>query len=248
MDAQFTLFFSERWNKYFPGVELPICFYYTDEVSEADVRESENVDRCLIGNLTRVREGLPYVYNAKTPGCLGGKRFTGFSPTLRPKFEYFLSCGIPGEMEGERYKKTPELAAAQLQKWPALQAPAKWLVFKRWDRLAADEQPLAVIFFATADVLAGLFTLANFDATDEQGVIVPMGSGCSSIIYQPYREGQSATPRAVVGMFDISARPAVPPDRLTFTVSLPRFEQMVRNMDESFLITKSWDLVRKRLP
>lgn len=26
-----------------------------------------------------------------------------------PNFEYFLSCGIPGKLEGERYKKTPEL-------------------------------------------------------------------------------------------------------------------------------------------
>lgn len=28
---------------------------------------------------------------------------------MRPKFEYFLSCGIPGEMEGERYIRTPEM-------------------------------------------------------------------------------------------------------------------------------------------
>jgi len=26
-----------------------------------------------------------------------------------PHFEYFLSCGIPGKLEGERYKKSPEL-------------------------------------------------------------------------------------------------------------------------------------------
>ena len=33
----------------------------------------------------------------------------GFTQELRPNFEFFLSCGIPGEMEGERYKKSQEL-------------------------------------------------------------------------------------------------------------------------------------------
>jgi hypothetical protein len=248
MDKQFAAFFEERWHKYLPGVELPICYFYTDQVREADERESEVVDRCLIGNLGRVRAGQTFVYAASTPGCAGGKRFTGYARTLRPNFEYFLSCGIPGEMEGERYKKSPEMAAAWIQKYPAIQAPGKYLVFKRWDKLAPEEQPVAVIFTAAADVLSALFTLANYDATDDQGVIAPMGSGCSSIIYYPYREAQAAGPRAVLGMFDVSARPCVPPDKLTFTVPLKRFAQMVGNMDESFLITHSWDLVRDRLP
>jgi hypothetical protein len=50
-----------------------------------------------------------------------------------------------------------------------------------------------------------------------------------------------------LGMFDVSARPGVPDDRLTFAVPMKRFEQMVRNMDESFLITNSWKTVRDRL-
>ena len=248
MDMQFAAYFQERWAKYLPGAELPICYYYTDRVAEADQRDSENVERCLIGNLGRVRAGHAFVYAANTPGCAGGKRFTGYVQTLRPNFDYFLSCGIPGKMEGERYKKTPELAAATLQKFPAFEAPAKYLVFKRWDKLTAEEQPLAVIFTAAGDVLSALFTLANYDVADEHGVIAPMGSGCASIISYPYREAQAAAPRPVLGMFDVSARPCMPPDMLTFTVPLKRFEAMAHNMDESFFITHSWQLVRDRLP
>ena len=48
-------------------------------------------------------------------------------------------------------------------------------------------------------------------------------------------------------MFDISARPHVTGNTLTFAVPLRRFEQMVLNMDESFLITESWQAVRNRL-
>ena len=247
MDTQFAELFVSRWKRYFAGSELPICFYYTDQVRQEDVQETRNDHRCLIGNLNRVREGFPFVYDATTPGCSGGKRYTGFTQKLRPQFEYFLSCGIPGELEGERYKQSPELVKQYLASHPPFEAPAQYLMFKRWDKLAPDEQPLAVVFFATADVLSGLYTLANYDVGDPHGVIAPMGSGCASIINYPYEEAQSEHPRCVLGMFDVSARPSVPNDRLTFAVPMKRFEQMVRNMDESFLITNSWKAVRDRL-
>jgi hypothetical protein len=231
---------------YFTGAELPICAYYADRVREEDRRGTTNEHRCLIGNLNRVRDGFPYVYGAETPGCAGGKRYSGFSQTLRPTFEYFLSCGIPGEVEGERYKKTPELVKAYLESHPPFQAPARHLIFKRWDQVSTDEQPLVVIFFATPDVLAGLYTLANYDWTDPHAVVAPMGSGCASIVQYPLVEASSAHPRCVLGMFDVSARPNVPENMLTFAVPMRRFEQMVLNMDESFLITASWKALRSR--
>jgi Uncharacterised ArCR, COG2043 len=247
MDAEFSDLFITRWRRYFADAELPICYYYADEVRKEDLREPSNEQRCLIGNLNRVRDGFPFVYDARTPGCAGGKRYSGFTQTLRSNFEYFLSCGIPGEMEGERYKKTPELVKVYLDSHPPFRAPGKHLVFKRWDRFAADEQPLAVVFFATADVLAGLFTLANYDWADPYGVIAPMGSGCASILQYPIVEAAMAQPRCILGMFDVSARPHVSGDTLTFAVPMRRFEQMVRNIDESFLLAGSWRAIRSRL-
>jgi hypothetical protein len=247
MDAESIGFFISRWRKYFASAELPICAFYADQVREEDLRESVNEQRCLIGNLNRVRAGFPFVYDAKTPGCPGGKRYSGFSRTLRPNFEYFLSCGIPGELEGERYKKTPELVRAYLESHPPFRAPGKYLVFKRWDTIAPEEQPLVAVFFAAPDVLAGLFTLANYDWADPHGVIAPMGSGCASILQYPFAEASSAHPRCVLGMFDVSARPYVLGDRLTFAVPMSRLDQMVHNMDESFLVTASWQAVRSRL-
>jgi hypothetical protein len=69
---------------------------------------------------------------------------------------------------------------------------------------------------------------------------------CASIVYHPYHEIASDRPRAVLGMFDVSARPCVEPDVLTFAVPRPKFTRMVAQMDESFLITKSWSKVRRR--
>lgn len=117
-------------------------------------------------------------------------------------------------------------------------------MFKRWNKLEERDNPAAVIFFATADVLSGLFTLANFDRADSYGVISPMGSGCSSIIAHPLTESKSDHPRCVLGMFDVSARPCVPADTLSFTIPMGRFVQMVQNMEESFLLTRTWDTVK----
>jgi hypothetical protein len=247
MDAQFSAYFVSRWNTYFPKVDLPIAYFYTDNPRADDLEQTVHAERCLIGNLARVREGFPFVIDASAPGCAGGKRYAGFSQKLSSKFDYFLSCGIPGELEGERYKKSPELVREWLRGQPAFVAPAKHLVFKRWDRLAVGEEPAAVIFSARPNALAGLFTLANFDWADPFGVIAPMGSGCASILSFPLAEADSEHARCVLGMFDVSARPEAPADSLTFTAPMRRFEQMVLNMDESFLITESWNEVKQRL-
>ena len=78
-------------------------------------------------------------------------------------------------------------------------------------------------------------------------MISPMGSGCSTIVNYSYWESQSDRPRCILGMFDVSARPQVPANILTFTIPIMRFEQMVANMDESYLITPAWDQVRTRI-
>src|SRR5512136_3063631 len=133
MDAAFSERFILLWEKYFPGAGLPVAFFYTDQVREIDLKETTNLDRCLIGNMKRVQDGYPFVYDAHSPGCSGGKRYSGFSKSLRPKFEYFLSCGIPGELEGERYKKSPELVKELMKNVPVFKAPSQFIVFKRWD-------------------------------------------------------------------------------------------------------------------
>jgi len=247
MDKQLHESFLSKWEKYFAGAEPPIAYYYTDEVPGEELQDSKNVHRCLICNLNRVRKGHAFVLSSESPGCMGGMRYTGFSNDLRPDFKYFLSCGIPGKMEGERYKKSPELVEQFLKNVPPFEAPSKYLVFKRWDKLAAEDEPLVAVFFAVPDVLSGLFTLANFDAADLNGVIAPMGSGCSSMVSYPLMESKSGNPRCVLGMFDVSARPCVPRDTLTFSVPVGRLAEMVRNMDESFLITGSWGAVKKRI-
>lgn len=239
--------FMERWSKYFPNSELPIAFYYTDEPGDAQAVRVTEGQHCFIGDLTGARQGRSLCFGTKSVACFGGKRYLGFSQNLMPNFEYFLSCGIPGKLEGERYKKTPELVRELLEHVPTFTAPSKFIVFKRWDMLDEKDEPQVVIFFAPPDVLSGLFTLANYDEPTNEAVFCPMGAGCGTIVQYPILECRSDHPRAVLGMFDVSARPGVDSSSLTFSVPMQKFERMVGDMDESFLTTGSWEKVKTRL-
>ena len=239
--------FLDRWNKYFPTADLPLTFYYSDNPAGAEPIPVGERPHCLIAELGTVRKGKSIYFDSGTVPCMGGKRFLGFSTQVRPGFRYFLSCGVEGEIHGERYKKSPELVDQFMANQPTFSAPAKYIVFKRIDRLDKSDPPIAAIFFARPDVLSGLFTLANFDEAEADTVIAPFGAGCSSIVAHPLVEAERERPRAVLGMFDVTARPHVPVDMLTFAIPWKKFETMIQNMDESFLITGAWGNVQKRI-
>lgn len=253
MDLKIRDAFLQRWARHFPGAELPIAFYYTDNPGAVEVAAKPEEHQCVIAPLGAVRRGrrrpAPHslCFDVHAIGCPGGQRYFGFTKELFPGFEFFLSCGIPGKLEGERYKKTPEIVKELMAKAPTFDAPGKYIVFKRWDALEAGDSPEAVIFYARPDVLSGLFTLAGFDESDLYAVVTPFCAGCGSMVQYPYLEQHSRHPRAVLGMFDVSARPWVQKDVLTFAVPMAKFERMIADMDESFLITASWARVKARL-
>jgi hypothetical protein len=239
--------FLERWKKYFGGAELPIVCFYTDDAAVAEAAPTPKGHRCFLADLAKIRQGKSLLFDLATVGCYGGKRYLGFTKDVMPNFEQFLSCGIPGTLEGERYKKSPELVREYDKRSPEFAAPARRIAFKRWDTLEASDDPGVVIFFAPPDVLSGLFTLANFDEADLNAVYCPFCAGCGAIVKYPFIEKDSTHPRAVLGMFDVSARPFVPGSTLSFAAPMNKFAPMVGNMDESFLITKSWKAIRKRI-
>jgi len=203
--------------------------------------------RCVIAALSLVRKGRALCFDAESIGCSGGQECLGFRETGEPDDKYFLSSGIPGKVRGERYKKTPEIAAEWLRLMPSFKAPARFIVFKRWESLNELDEPDVVVFFACPDVLSGLFTLVNFEEAESNDVFAPFTSGCGSVVLYPFLEKDSVRPRAVIGLFDVSARRFVPENTLSFSVSMRKFERMVRNMEESFLSTNSWKAIQKRI-
>jgi hypothetical protein len=238
--------FNELWVKYFGNEELPITFYYSDKIGDIEEVKASERWSCMIGQLAMVRKGTSLAFNIDSIGCAGGKKNSGYTKDLRPDFEYFLSCGNE-RIKGEKFLKTPELVMNFHSSAPWSPSKAKYLIFKRWDMLLEEDLPEVVIFFAKADVLSGLFTLSSFDRDYNDAVTAPFGAGCASIIQYPLEEAKLAKPKTVLGMFDISARPYVPENVLTAAIPYQRFVEMVENMEESFLTTNTWNVVKNRI-
>ena len=235
------------WQEYFPGEPLPITFEIAPDHRGMQMAKTPAGWRCFVCDLAKVRNGTDLAFNTDSITCRGGRRYCGYETERPDDFSYFLSYGIEGKVEGERYKKSPGLVDLWQNDIQPVHSAGQYFLFKRWDHLGEQDTPSVVIFFARPEVITGLFTLANFDRADPFGVITPMGAGCSSIVHYPWHEQQSDDPRAVLGMMDPSARRCVPLDMLTFAVPMKRWIPMIRNMKESFLITPTWDQVKKKI-
>jgi uncharacterized protein (DUF169 family) len=228
--------------------EHPLGVFYSNEIPKNGIQPKEKGHTCMIGLLSRARHhGASVYFDENHFGCEGGAYYMGFRSTPRPKIEYFLSCGIPGEMEGERYIKTPEIAREYFASTKPRKASARYAIFKPLDKLADAEEPEVIIFFATPDVLSGLVVLTGYASEQGDAIRLPFSSGCGAILTHPLKEGEKEKPQAILGMFDVSARPFVEPNILTLAMPTKLFLTLLANQDESFLITKSWELVRKRI-
>jgi hypothetical protein len=132
MDMNVKENFIRLWGKYFNKAELPIAFYYTHDTGGVEAVKPASGHKCIFADMLKVRKGKSLCFDAESIGCFGGRRYLGFDSDVMPNFEYFLSCGIPGKMEGERYKKSPELVKEIVENWPNFKAPAPLIIFKRW--------------------------------------------------------------------------------------------------------------------
>lgn len=169
--------FISLWSKYFGDAQLPMAVFFSDErgLKTSPIPEPGT---CIVTLLPQVREGKTLCLSAESRICGGARRYLGFAAdSVMPDFEYFLSYGIPGKLEGERYKKSPELVRESMKLSAPFKAPKHFMVFKRWDKLSASDEPEIVVFMAGLDTIAGLFTLANFDEVEPNAVICPFGLG-----------------------------------------------------------------------
>lgn len=169
MNAQLKSTFISNWKKYFKDAPFPIAVFYSNELNDLEPARKFKGHHCFMADLMRVQKGVSLAFNKENIECGGGQRFCGFTRELRPGFEFFLSYGIPGKMEGERYKKDPVTVKELTSKNPGIAAPANWLIAKPFEKLQMDEEPEVIIFFSTPDVISGLFTLANLIAPTSTG-------------------------------------------------------------------------------
>jgi uncharacterized protein (DUF169 family) len=203
---------------------------------------------CVMGNIWRARrKGTAAYFDRERFGCLGGAFYLGF---LKPQLEfitYYISTGIPNQIQGEHYLESPEVTRQFFQTVDPRPAPARYCVFKPISRFPEGEIPELVIFFARSEILSGLNQLATFVTNDFEAVCSPFGAGCSNIVAWPLKYLAEGKCKAVLGGWDPSNRKFLKTDELTFTVPWTMFERMVARWPESFLTTRTWEIVRKKI-
>lgn len=203
---------------------------------------------CVMGHLWRARKmGKPAVFDRERFGCLGGAFYLGFNKPQLDFITHYVSTGIPGAMEGERYLDSPEAVRRFFNTVDPRPAPARFCVFQALSRFAAGETPEVVSFFARPESIAGLHFLACFVTGDFEAVAAPFGADCSYLATWPIHYLSQGKLKAVLGGWDPSARKFHGPDELSFTVPWDLFRRMVERWRESFLTRDTWATVQKKI-
>ena len=128
---------------------------------------------------------------------------------------------------------------------PAIEISEKYVLFKPLKDVDPKvEEPVIIVFLANPDQLSGLTNLAHFTTERIDNVYIAPASGCQSIAAYPYQEARSEKPRAVIGFTDFAARlftrKVLDPDVLSFAVPLKLYQEMEKNVEDSFLTRKTW--------
>lgn len=242
----------------------PVAILWTDEKPEDGIQFKEGRRGCVGAMLVAASKGRVAFFDRKTTGCGGGITGLGFGSynNFPGGIEKFLSTGnkelckteqgqkmaaaMPNLIEGERYFKTPEVAKQFVDLLPIQDTPFQYVVFKPMEKVTNEETPKVVTFLANPDQLSALLVLANYEAEHNLNVIAPMGAGCHTIGIIPYEEEESESPRAVLGLFDITVRKYVDKNTLSFAIPYKLFKRMESNVEGSFLERKEWIEIMER--
>jgi len=240
--------------------EEPMGLFYTDEKPvegfspkpmDLPTREKEQRNKidwqatfgqfsCVIGHIWRARKKKTAAYfSAEQFGCAGGAFFLGFMKPQTETIIHYVSTGIPDQMEGELYCDSPDELRRIFEHIDPRSAPRKYC--------EDNQEPELVAFFARPETMCGLHQLATFVTNDPEVVTSPWGAACTNLITWPFRYLANGENKAVIGGWDPSARKFFNTDELTFTVPYDMFGQMVKRFGESFLVTKTWATVQKKI-
>ena len=228
----------------------PVAIQFGEAKPDGALEFIEGRRGCVAAMLTAAAKGRTAVFSRANCGCAGGRVGLGFGNShlqFPGGFDYFLSTGRgEGYPEGEAYKRTPELVKTFTDVLPYTDIPYQYVVFR--PLAEAEASPAMVVFYANPDQLSALVVLANYDRPGNENVIIPFGAGCHSTCLIPWDEASKEAPRAVVGMTDITARPYIDADLLSFSMPYGLFREMEDNVAGSFLDNKDWQKVAARIP
>ncbi len=256
----------------YPDYE-PVGLLLSEEKPESPIQFKEGRFGCVMFAFANAAKGRVAVFDRNTYGCWGGGVGLGFGNTYtqfpggEKGFHYFLSSGnknseagrgiaqsmkeagakehfLDEYLEGERYCRGPEEVSQFVEELPIQEVPSTYVVFKPMSQLGEKEIPEVVTFVVNAEQLSALVVLANYARPSIDNVRIPFAAGCQTVGLLPYEESKKDSPKAIVGMTDISARANVRKllgrDKLTFSVPWKFYQEIEENVPGSFLERPTW--------
>ncbi len=244
---------------------MPVAIIQTNSLPPDALQFKEGAFGCVIALLKSASNGKTAVFSRATFGCPGGGVGLGFGNCYEHfpgGIEHFLSTGnpefcqtefgravatrMPDIEEGEGYFKTPEIAASFIASLPIMESEQEYVVFKPLQESGENEIPAVVVFLVNPDQLSALVVLANYGRHGNEQVIVPFAAACHTVGIIPFREARSETPRAVIGLTDVTVRNKFAKDLLSFAIPYPLFLEMEANVKGSFLEKHNWQHLLER--
>lgn len=230
----------------------PAALRLTDEAPAGALSFPEGKWGCIMALTSSVfKQGKTACFSKATCTCMGGRIGFGFTENYPEGFDEFLSCGdengecpLPNR-KPEGYKASPAWVKLWREVLPTRLIKEKYVVIEPLS--SAKEPPNLVIFYVTPDQLSALVVLANYARAGAENVAIPHAAGCQSICLLPLAECEKESPRAIVGMMDISARPFIDKDLLSVTMPYAMFRTMEEHIPNSFLEREAWKRIAPRL-
>ena len=231
----------------------PVALVYTNEKPAGALEFDPCQWACVTALLSAAAKGRTAVFSLDSCPCDGGRVGLGLSDQFAAGIEYFLSTGndamplIAGMPEPEAFKKTPSLAKEWADSLQKRAISEKYVVFTPIENLKDTDTPQIIICYANPDQLTALIVLANYDRTGVNAVMAPFSSGCMTACLFALNECGREHPKAVIGMTDVSARPHIDADLLSFSMPYSMYQEMEANIPGSFLDKSEWKKVAKRI-
>lgn len=228
--------FINRYQEAFgESAPLPIALGY----SNTPAAEIKKVPKCMIGAISKVRNGDSLTLCEENVICGGGGLYTAFRE-MPDRVPTFVS-------EVEHYKKTKQMVVDYVGSLGIHISEKPYLNFVRVDKLEDWSSAEAILFFVTPDMLSGLCTWAFYDNNAPDAVVTQFASGCAAVVTFAINENRKGGKRCFLGMLDPSARPLVPVNEMTFTIPMSRFKEMLGTMNDSALFQKAFSIIKKRI-
>jgi len=224
----------------------PVAILLTDHKPDNALEFTEEggqKNRCIIPLFVAAMNGRTAVLEKETVLCPGGQVGLCFGPISWAISTTSYQPERRDSLRANTERKPLNLCGSSLRTSLRLPCPTRYLVMKPLSRVTESEitETAIVVFVANADQLSALATLANFDRPTNDNVSTLFGSGCGSLVMQVLDQARSESPKAVIGLTDITARKYLDKNVLSFSVPFKRFVEMEANVEGSFLTKgKDW--------